>query len=102
IKKSLLEHGYSNFKLTTALSPAWTTDWMSEEGKNKLLSYGIAPPTPKQHTCKPALFHEQEAIQCPLCQSYNTRLISQFGSTPCKVLYQCNDCLEPFDCFKCH
>lgn len=102
ILKCLTDHGYRNPKLTTVLSPAWTTDWISEEGKNKLLSFGIAPPSPKQHICKPVLFHEQEAIQCPLCQSYNTKLISQFGSTPCKALYQCKDCLEPFDYFKCH
>jgi len=102
IKSTLEQNGYSNFKITTILSPAWTTDWMSEQGKDKLKSFGIAPPMPKQHICNPALFHEEEAIQCPLCQSYNTRVISRFGSTACKALYQCNDCHEPFDYFKCH
>src|SRR3977135_815212 len=81
IKSCLQQHGYTNFKLSTILSPAWTTDWMSEKGKEKLKAYGIAPPMPKQHVCNPALFHEEEAIQCPLCQSYNTRMISRFGST---------------------
>ncbi|HTQ64483.1 MAG TPA: 1,2-phenylacetyl-CoA epoxidase subunit PaaD [Puia sp.] len=102
IQKTLLQHGYKNFRLTTILSPAWTTDWMSEKGKEKLKAFGIAPPMPRQHICKPELFHEGEAIQCPLCNSYNTRMISQFGSTACKALYQCNDCHEPFDYFKCH
>jgi len=102
IQRSLAEHGYKNLKLTTVLSPAWTTDWMTEKGKEKLKAFGIAPPMPKQHICKPELFHEGEAIQCPLCNSYNTKMISRFGSTPCKALYQCNDCLEPFDYFKCH
>jgi ring-1,2-phenylacetyl-CoA epoxidase subunit PaaD len=102
IQKSLAEHGYKNLKLTTVLSPAWTTDWMTEKGKEKLKAFGIAPPMPKQQICKPELFHEGEAIQCPLCNSYNTKMISRFGSTPCKALYQCNDCLEPFDYFKCH
>ncbi|HTS42894.1 MAG TPA: 1,2-phenylacetyl-CoA epoxidase subunit PaaD [Puia sp.] len=102
IQRSLAEHGYKNLKLTTVLSPAWTTDWMTEKGKEKLKAFGIAPPMAKQHICKPELFHEGEAIQCPLCNSYNTKMISRFGSTPCKALYQCNDCLEPFDYFKCH
>ena len=102
IKSCLHQHGFTNFQLTTILSPAWTTDWMSEKGKEKLKSYGIAPPMPKQHICTPALFHEEEAIQCPLCHSYNTKMISRFGSTACKALYQCNECHEPFDYFKCH
>jgi ring-1,2-phenylacetyl-CoA epoxidase subunit PaaD len=102
IKSCLEQHGYKNFYLTTELSPAWTTDWMSEAGKEKLKAFGIAPPNPKQVVCHPGLFQEEEAIQCPLCQSYNTKLISRFGSTPCKALYQCNDCHEPFDYFKCH
>ena len=102
IRAGLLTIGISDFKITTALSPAWTTDWMSDEGKLKLKSYGIAPPTPRQSVCDSRMFHLEEAIQCPLCNSYNTRMISQFGSTACKSLYQCNDCKEPFDYFKCH
>jgi ring-1,2-phenylacetyl-CoA epoxidase subunit PaaD len=102
IRAVLMSNGITNFELTTVLSPAWTTDWMSEEGKLKLKSYGIAPPMPGQSVCDSRMFHFEEAIQCPLCNSYNTRMISQFGSTACKALYQCNDCKEPFDYFKCH
>ena len=102
IKMALLEHGYKKIKITSVLSPAWTTEWMSEHGKEKLKAFGIAPPTAKQQVCHTELFHDGEAIQCPRCNSYNTRLISQFGSTACKALYQCNDCHEPFDYFKCH
>ncbi|MES2850375.1 MAG: 1,2-phenylacetyl-CoA epoxidase subunit PaaD [Bacteroidota bacterium] len=101
IKMALLENGYKNIKITTVLSPAWTTDWMSEEGKQKLKAYGIAPPNPKQQVCNSSLFSE-ETIQCPQCNSYHTHRISEFGSTACKSLYQCDDCKEPFDYFKCH
>lgn len=102
IRMAMLENGYTNFRITQVLSPAWTTDWMSESGKQKLKAYGIAPPQYKQAVCSPDAFQEEEAIPCPLCNSYHTRLISQFGSTACKALYQCNDCKEPFDYFKCH
>jgi len=102
IKLALLEKGYKKISVTTSLSPAWTTDWMTEPGKEKLKAYGIAPPNPTQIVCDTKLFAEAEAIQCPLCNSYHTKLISQFGSTPCKALYQCLDCREPFDYFKCH
>jgi ring-1,2-phenylacetyl-CoA epoxidase subunit PaaD len=102
IKMILLEHGYKKIKITTVLSPAWTTDWMSEHGKEKLKAFGIAPPTAKQQACHTELFHDGEAVQCPHCNSYNTTLISQFGSTACKALYVCKNCREPFDYFKCH
>jgi ring-1,2-phenylacetyl-CoA epoxidase subunit PaaD len=102
IKMILIEHGYKKIKITSVLSPAWTTDWMSEHGKEKLKSFGIAPPTTKQQVCHTELFHEGEAIQCPHCNSYNTKLVSQFGSTACKALYVCENCREPFDYFKCH
>jgi ring-1,2-phenylacetyl-CoA epoxidase subunit PaaD len=102
IRLALAEHGYKQVKITSILSPAWTTDWMSEEGKQKLKSYGIAPPNPKQQVCDDKLFAAAEAVQCPLCNSYHTHRISQFGSTACKALYQCDDCKEPFDYFKCH
>jgi ring-1,2-phenylacetyl-CoA epoxidase subunit PaaD len=102
IRMKLAEHGYPNPRLTTVLSPAWTTDWMSERGKEKLLAFGIAPPLPSQQVCHPGLFHREEAIACPRCHSYHTSLISQFGSTACKALYRCEDCREPFDYFKCH
>jgi ring-1,2-phenylacetyl-CoA epoxidase subunit PaaD len=102
IRRTLEKHGYKDTHLTTVLSPAWTTDWMSEKGKEKLKAFGIAPPSAKQQVCRSIPFHEEEAIPCPLCNSFNTSLISQFGSTACKALYRCNDCLEPFDYFKCH
>ncbi|MDP9229784.1 MAG: phenylacetate-CoA oxygenase subunit PaaJ [Bacteroidota bacterium] len=102
IKMKLIENGYKNVKVKQILSPAWTTDWMSEKGKGKLKAYGIAPPNAMQHVCDTKLFHEEEAIQCPQCNSYNTKRISEFGSTACKALYQCIDCKEPFDYFKCH
>ncbi|MEP7110919.1 MAG: 1,2-phenylacetyl-CoA epoxidase subunit PaaD [Ferruginibacter sp.] len=102
IRLKLIEHGYKNIKVTSVLSPAWTTDWMSEAGKEKLKAYGIAPPHPKQIVCETKLFAESEAIQCPACNSYHTNLISRFGSTACKALYQCQECKEPFDYFKCH
>ncbi len=102
IRMVLLENGFSTIKITQQLSPAWTTDWMSEKGKEKLKAYGIAPPHSKQIVCAPDSFQKEEAIQCPQCNSYNSRLVSQFGSTACKALYQCNDCKEPFDYFKCH
>ncbi len=102
IKMILLERGYKKIKIISVLSPAWTTDWMSEHGKEKLKAFGIAPPTIKQQVCHTELFHEGEAIQCPHCNSYNTKLVSQFGSTACKALYVCENCREPFDYFKCH
>ena len=102
IRMTLMENGYRHVVIDSVLSPAWTTDWMSDEGKQKLKAYGIAPPAIRQQVCHTDLFQQEEAIECPLCQSYNTRMISQFGSTACKALYQCNNCLEPFDYFKCH
>jgi ring-1,2-phenylacetyl-CoA epoxidase subunit PaaD len=102
IRFRLIEHGYKNVQIKTVLSPAWTTDWMSEEGKQKLKSYGIAPPNPGQQVCQPDLFAEDESVQCPRCNSYHTSMVSRFGSTACKALYKCDDCHEPFDYFKCH
>ena len=102
IRMVLLQHGYTDAVITTVLSPAWTTDWMSNKGKEKLQAYGIAPPLPTQQVCHPGLFHREEAIQCPRCHSYHTQRISEFGSTACKALYRCEDCKEPFDYFKCH
>ena len=101
IRMVLLAHGFKNIKIIQILSPAWTTDWMSKEGKQKLRDYGIAPPTPKQQVCNEKLFAE-EAIQCPHCNSWHTHRVSEFGSTACKALYVCDHCKEPFDYFKCH
>lgn len=102
IKFMLIGNGYKNVKVTSILSPAWTTDWMTEEGRQKLKAYGIAPPNVQQQVCNTELFGRDEAVQCPQCNSYHTHLVSQFGSTACKSLYQCDDCKEPFDYFKCH
>ena len=102
IRMALLEAGFKKINIIEVLSPAWTTDWITEKGRENLKAYGIAPPQYQQSVCSPDSFQKEEAIQCPLCNSYHTRLVSQFASTACKALYQCNDCKEPFDYFKCH
>ena len=102
IRLVLLENGFKKIKVTTVLSPAWTTDWMTEGGRQKLKAYGIAPPNPKQQVCNNELFAPHEVVQCPRCNSYHTHRISEFGSTARKALYQCDECSEPFDYFKCH
>lgn len=101
IRLKLFEKGFRNVKITQQLSPAWTTDWMTESGKQKLKAYGIAPPNPTQQFCIDALFAE-EAVPCPRCDSYHTERIAQFGSTACKSMYRCLHCKEAFDHFKCH
>jgi ring-1,2-phenylacetyl-CoA epoxidase subunit PaaD len=102
IRMALLQEGFTNITIKEVLSPAWTTDWMSEIGKQKLKAYGIAPPKYNKAIGLLDSFQDEEVIQCPLCNSQNTRLVSEFGSTACKALYQCNECQEPFDYFKCH
>lgn len=99
ILEKLKEHGLMDIKITTVLSPAWTTDWLSAEAKKKLKSYGIAPP--EGTADKSFLFAAPKVIACPQCGSLNTVMKSQFGSTACKALYICQDCKEPFDYFKC-
>ncbi len=101
IKAVLAENGYPNVKITSVLSPAWTTDWMSEVAHKKLKAYGIAPPQ-KGTIDKGQLFSEAKQVACPQCDSMDTAMISQFGSTACKAYYKCNSCEEPFDYFKCH
>lgn len=101
IRATLQEKGYNPVKVTTVLSPAWTTDWLTEEGRRKLKAYGIAPPQGGS-VSKRALFSEETDIECPHCGSTKTEMVSQFGSTACKALYRCLDCREPFDYFKCH
>lgn len=86
-------------RVVTQLAPAWTTDWMSEDGRRKLREYGIAPPV--AGSGRRALFGEQR-VECPQCGSANTELLSEFGSTSCKALWRCRNCCEPFDYFKCH
>ena len=99
IVKVLNANGITQFTINSSLSPAWTTDWISESGKAKLLEYGIAPP--ENEVDKSVLFSEPTVVPCPKCRSRNTRMISLFGSTACKAHYQCNECLEPYDYFKC-
>jgi ring-1,2-phenylacetyl-CoA epoxidase subunit PaaD len=89
VRAALDAAGYRHVAIETALSPAWTTDWISAAGRDKLSAYGIAPPT-------------RSAVHCPQCGSSSTEEISRFGSTPCKALWRCRDCAEPFDLFKCH
>lgn len=99
IRMALLAAGYRSVKIVQELSPAWTTDWISEEGKQKLKAYGIAPPIGK---AVDAVWLEDLHPQCPQCNSFHTEMVSQFGSTACKALFKCLDCKEPFDYFKCH
>ncbi|USX26341.1 phenylacetate-CoA oxygenase subunit PaaJ [Oxalobacteraceae bacterium OTU3CINTB1] len=116
ITEALHGHGVVDVRLQNQLSPAWTTDWMSEEGKAKLSGYGIAPPAEQvidisglrggtRGGALAAISRRPQprvAIVCPNCGSSHTGITSQFGSTPCKALYKCLDCREPFDYFKCH
>ena len=106
IRSSLKDHGISAFRLQTKLSPAWTTDWMSDEAKDRLRSYGIASPARRLiSTAEIAPLRSsktQTPVQCPHCGSEATTVISCYGSTPCKALYRCSACLEPFDVFKQH
>jgi ring-1,2-phenylacetyl-CoA epoxidase subunit PaaD len=86
---ALKEQGVDEIAIRRVLSPPWTTDWISDDGREKLRSYGIAPPS------------EKNEIACPQCESLNTELLSEFGSTACKATWRCIDCLEPFEYFKC-
>jgi ring-1,2-phenylacetyl-CoA epoxidase subunit PaaD len=93
-----MQAGIDNARVRKVLSPAWTTDWMSEAGKAKLKAYGIAPPAAQ--ASRRALFG-QESVACPRCGSQHTEKVSEFGSTACKALWRCTACREPFDSFKC-
>ncbi|MGF2948727.1 1,2-phenylacetyl-CoA epoxidase subunit PaaD [Microbacterium alcoholitolerans] len=96
---ALTAGGFTDVGVRTVLSPAWTTDWMSDEGKRKLTEYGIAPPSGRaSHRQGPVRL--ALSIRCPHCGSLDTREVSRFGSTSCKALYECRACLEPFDHFK--
>jgi ring-1,2-phenylacetyl-CoA epoxidase subunit PaaD len=101
IRLKLIEKGFRDVQINQSLFPPWTTDWITESGKEKLKAFGIAPPNPRQQFCITEMFAE-EAVACPRCHSFHTELISQFGSTACKSMYRCLDCKEPFDYFKCH
>mgnify|MGYP001345285452 FL=1 len=89
-----------NYEIKMQFDPAWTTDWISDEAKEKLRDYGIAPPTHKTKD-KNSLLGNKQRIECPRCKTKETELVSQFGSTACKAMYRCTSCLEPFEYFKC-
>ena len=99
LELALQRAGFAAVRVRTVLSPAWTTDWISEEGRRKLIEYGIAPPAEKRG--RGALFGADE-VSCPRCGSLNASRLAEFGSTSCKALWRCEDCREPFDYFKCH
>lgn len=99
VETALARAGIEPARVRHVLSPAWTTDWMSEEGRAKLAAYGVAPPRAK--ASRRALFGEDDALTCPLCGSADTEKLSEFGSTACKSLWRCRACREPFDAFKC-
>ena len=99
IKKALNSAGFES-KINLVLSPAWTTDWITQKGRLALEKYGIAAPL-EPEADKEALLGNKKLVKCPQCGSFNTKMISQFGSTACKAFFQCEDCLEPFDYFKC-
>jgi len=108
VEQALRARGLAHVRIATRLTPAWTTDWMSAAGRAALTSYGIAPPVQQvidiSGLSKGVKRHaiQQPEVACPHCGSMHTQLTSQFGSTPCKALYKCLDCREPFDYFKCH
>jgi ring-1,2-phenylacetyl-CoA epoxidase subunit PaaD len=93
IRDALIARGVEKVRMETKISPAWTTDWITERGREHLRDYGIAPPSK---------FVQIENVACPRCRSTNTEIVSRFGSTPCKAMYKCRACLEPFDVFKRH
>lgn len=92
--------GIEDVKVNMVYTPAWTTDWLNAEAREKLRKYGIAPPE-ENTTDKSFLTGKPKQVRCPRCGSLHTEMVSQFGSTACKALYKCKDCLEPFDYFKC-
>lgn len=103
IRDALANRGVEHLRIHTSLSPAWTTDWMSQKGREALRSYGIAPPAEKAIDVSGLTRRKTDVVvACPLCGSNHTRAISHFGSTSCKALYRCQNCGEPFDYFKAH
>ena len=100
ITAAMKNSGFESVNVSYQYNPAWTTDWMNDESREKLRIYGIAPPD-GQTSDKNFLLGKDPQVACPQCRSTNSKMISQFGSTACKSLYQCKDCLETFDYFKC-
>jgi ring-1,2-phenylacetyl-CoA epoxidase subunit PaaD len=99
VQEALIRAGFENARVEDVLSPPWTSDWVTEEGRRKLKAYGIAPPA--ESVSSPRRLLSPLVIACPRCGSRNTERLSEFGSTPCKAHYRCVACLEPFDYFKC-
>lgn len=99
VQRALRDAGFEQVRVELVLAPAWTTDWMSEAGRQKLADYGIAPPRPRPGDGVVSL---ALSLRCPQCGSPDTRELSRFGSTACKSLWVCNSCREPFDHFKAH
>ena len=102
VRDKLHAHGVDKVSVAMRLAPAWSTDWISASGRAALKDFGIAPPAERAVDVSGLLARRGPAIACPLCGSVHTRMVSQFGSTACKALYQCRDCREPFDYFKPH
>jgi len=100
IVEALQSAGFARVSAVDVLSPPWSSDWISAQGRRKLLAYGIAPPAGSVAS-KRSLLHADLPIACPRCGSVSTEKISEFGSTPCKAHYRCSSCREPFDYFKC-
>ena len=99
-EQALRAAGVGRFVVTTVLSPAWTSDWITAEGRRKLEAYGIVPPAHAASSMRDVLRNDRP-IACPRCHSTETECVSEFGSTPCKALHRCRTCLEPFEYFKC-
>lgn len=101
ILESLRESGFDDAEVKTVYSPAWTTDWITSEGRARLKEYGIAPPGPREESTELVpLLRRLPAIECPFCGSHNTQRRSEFGSTACKATWFCNGCRQPFEEFK--
>jgi ring-1,2-phenylacetyl-CoA epoxidase subunit PaaD len=101
VKDALATAEVGGFEVTNVLSPAWSSDWISAEGRRKLLAHGIVPPERTVSNMRDILRADRSAAACPRCDSVDTETISEFGSTPCKALHRCRACLEPFEYFKC-
>jgi ring-1,2-phenylacetyl-CoA epoxidase subunit PaaD len=99
VKRALARAGHADAQVETVLSPPWTSDWLSREGRQKLAAFGIAPPA--EPVSSPRRLFGEPLVACPRCGSDSTEKVSEFGSTPCKAHYRCTECLEPFDYFKC-
>jgi ring-1,2-phenylacetyl-CoA epoxidase subunit PaaD len=100
VERALRNAGVGAFVVTSVLSPAWSSDWITAEGRRKLEIYGIVPPQQSASSMRDIL-RQDRPVACPRCQSSDTERISEFGSTPCKALHRCRGCLEPFEYFKC-